>query len=305
MSLLEHERTITTPEEFDLMIPSGRIHAQRVGREGAPLVLCLPGLSANMKGFDFLCERLAGDDAHIVAVDLRGRGRSEVTAPGTYGWVNHARDVLAIADALGALRFSIVGQSMGGGVAMACADIDASRIERTALLDVCGVPDASVLVPIGASVNRLGAVYPSAEAFIALVRQIGTIEPWSEYWERYFQYDLVPVEGGVAARSDRQAVMEDAAFGAGAMAFGDDAGIYGLWRHLTMPVLLLRAQRELLPGFGHVVPERERNRFVAAVPTATVAEVDANHYVINTHDDTADALAAFLGIEPRRVSDAA
>jgi pimeloyl-ACP methyl ester carboxylesterase len=253
-----------------------------------------------MKGFDFLCERLAGDDAHIVAVDLRGRGRSDVTAAGTYGWVNHAKDVFAIADALGAARFSLVGQSMGGGVAMACAaHADAARVERIALLDVCGVPDAAVLVPIGASVNRLGAVYPSEEACIALVRQIGTIEPWSEYWERYFRYDLVPVEGGVVARSDRQAVMEDGAFGAGAMAFGDDAGIYGLWRHLTMPVLLLRAQRELLPGFGHVVSERERDRFVAAVESATVVEVDANHYVINTHEDTADALAAFLGVAAR------
>jgi pimeloyl-ACP methyl ester carboxylesterase len=293
MSILD--RTATALQEFDLQIPSGRIHAQRIGGDDAPLVLCLPGLSANMKSFDFLLERLGGDGRRLVAVDLRGRGKSEVTAPGTYGWVNHARDVFALADALGAERFSLIGSSMGGAVALACAQADASRIERVALIDICGRPDESVLAPIGASVNRLGAVYPSAEAFIALVRQIGTVEPWSTYWERYFHYDLVAVEGGVAARSDRQAVMEDGAFGAGAFAFGEDSAVHGLWRHLTMPVLLLRATRELLPGFGHVVPEAERDRFVAAVPDVRVVEVDANHYGINTHEASAAAIAEFLG----------
>lgn len=284
------------PHEFDLELPSGRIHAQRFGAEDAPLAICVPGLSANLKGFDFLGERLAGESLQVVAIDLRGRGRSQVTPPGTYGWINHARDVFGVADRLGAQRFSILGQSMGGGVAMACAWLDASRVERIALLDVAGRPDESVLGPIGASVSRLGAVYPSVDAYVALVRQIGTIEPWSEYWQRYYEYELQPVEGGVASTTDRQAVMEDGAFGAGAYAFGDDAGVYALWRHLQMPVLLLRAQRELLPGLGHVVPAAERDRFLREVPTARGVEVDANHYTVNTHEDTAAALAEFLGV---------
>lgn len=53
----------------------------------------MPGLSANLCGFDRLAERLAGDTLHLVAIDLRGRGRSEVTGAGTYGWCNQARDV--------------------------------------------------------------------------------------------------------------------------------------------------------------------------------------------------------------------
>jgi pimeloyl-ACP methyl ester carboxylesterase len=282
------------PHEFDLQIPSGRIHAQRFGPEDAPLAICVPGLSANLKGFDFLCERLASESLQLVAIDLRGRGRSEVTPPGTYGWVNHARDVFAIADSLGVGRFSLIGQSMGGAVAMVCASQDASRIERIALLDICGAPDDSALGPIGAAVGRLGAVYPSLDQFVQLVRQIGTVEPWSDYWQRYFEYELQPVDGGVASSTDRQAVMEDAAFGAGAFAFGSDAGVYALWRSLTMPVLLLRASRELLPGMGYVVPESERDRFVAEVPTARSVDVDANHYGINTHDASAAALAGFF-----------
>jgi pimeloyl-ACP methyl ester carboxylesterase len=301
MSLLEN-----APQEFDLQIPSGRIHAQRTGREGAPLILCVPGLSANMKSFDFLMERLDREAAQVVALDLRGRGRSEVTPAGTYGWIHHAEDVFAIADALGAERFSVVGHSMGGAVAMVCAQIDASRIERAVLVDMCGTPDDTVLGPINAAVSRLGAVYPSAEAFIALVRQIGTVEPWSEYWERYFRYDLHEIDGGVAPGSSLQAVMEDGAFGAGALAFGEHSGIHALWRTLAMPTLLLRAARELAPGFGFVVPESERDRFVVDVPGAKAVDIDANHYGIITHEASAVAIGGFLRVEVRaRASNAA
>jgi pimeloyl-ACP methyl ester carboxylesterase len=287
------------PHEFDLQLPSGRIHAERFGPEDAPLAICIPGLSANLKSFDFLGERLASDTQQVVAIDLRGRGRSEVTPPGTYGWINHARDVVAVADALGAARFTLIGQSMGGAVAMACAWLEGSRIDRVALLDIAGRPDESVLGPIGAAVSRLGAVYPSVEGYVQLVRQIGTIEPWSDYWQRYFEYELQPVDGGVASSTDRAAVLEDAAFGAGAYSFGDDAGVYALWRALTMPVLLLRASRELLPGLGYIVPASDRDRFLREVPSASSVEIDANHYAINAHEDSAAAIAEFLGAGAR------
>ena len=61
----------------------------------------------------------------LVAIDLRGRGRSEVTGAGTYGWRNHARDVLGVADAVGAPSFAIIGQSSGAAIAMTCAQLDA------------------------------------------------------------------------------------------------------------------------------------------------------------------------------------
>ena len=235
--------TATAPEEFDLHLPSGRVHAQRFGPADAPLVLCLPGLSANMRSFDFLCERLVRDDRQLVAYDMRGRGRSDVTPPLTYGWNNHAADVFAVADALGAERFSLLGQSMGGWVAQVCARAQPGRIDRLVLIDIAGSVDETAAAPIVAAVSRLGAVYPSVEAYIALVRGMGVIEPWSEYWDRYFRYELADVDGGVTARSNAAAVFEDAAFGAGAGSFGDGAGVYSLWQHLTMPVLLLRASR--------------------------------------------------------------
>ncbi len=278
-----------TGTEFDIQLPSGRLHARRFGSQAAPLVLCLPGLSANLASFDFVCERIAGERLQAVAIDLRGRGRSEVTAPGTYGWPSHARDAFAAADALGVERFSLIGQSMGGAVAMQAAATDARRIERIVLLDICGVPDPASAAAIGASVNRLGQVAPSAEVYVQAVKGLGLIQPWSEYWDRYFGYELEPVPGGVRSRSNRDAVLEDAAF-------GDSHLPYALWTSLRMPVLLLRAKREILPGMGRIVSDADRLRFPAEVPSATVVDVDANHYTINTSEASVAAIRPFFGL---------
>jgi pimeloyl-ACP methyl ester carboxylesterase len=200
---------LKAPSVFELALPSGRLQVRRFGDVDAPLVLGLPGLTANMKSFDFIGERFGSDRLQLVAMDLRGRGKSDVTPSGTYGWASHARDALAAADVLRAERFSILGQSMGGLVAMDAAGLDPDRIERIVLIDICGVPDPPTLQLIAAAASRPGQVYPSVDAFISFVQQLGTIEPWSEYWERYFRYDMVEVEDGVRARRQLAAVMED------------------------------------------------------------------------------------------------
>jgi pimeloyl-ACP methyl ester carboxylesterase len=276
--------------DFDVRIPSGRVRVRRFGEPEAPLVLCLPGLSANLASFDFIAERIAGSRLSPVAVDLRGRGHSEVTGPGTYGWRNHARDVFAIADALGAAQFSIIGQSMGGAVAMEAAAIDADRIDRIVLLDICGVPDPASVQAIAASVARLGQVAPSAETYVSAIKATGLIDPWSEYWDRYFAYELEPVEGGVRSRSNRDAVLEDSAY------MGEQTP-YPLWERLTMPVLLLRASREILPGFGRIVSDADAARFPQEVPTATLVPVEANHYTVNTSDASVAAIREFFGLD--------
>src|SRR5512135_1371520 len=136
-------------EDFDIPLESGRLRVRRWGAADAPAVVCVPGLSANLCGFDRLAERLAGDTLQLVAIDLRGRGRSEVTGPGTYGWRNHARDVLGIADAVGVPSFAVIGQSSGAAIAMTCAQLAPSRVERLVLIDLAGSPDERALAPRG------------------------------------------------------------------------------------------------------------------------------------------------------------
>jgi pimeloyl-ACP methyl ester carboxylesterase len=273
-----------TPLDFELA--SGRLHAEERGPAGEPLVLAIPGLSANLRGFDFLAERLAAH-RRIVSLDLRGRGHSDVSLPGTYGWASHARDVIGVADALGVDDFVVLGQSMGAFVAMEVARQAPGRLRGAVLIDACGLPDPETIAPIRAAVERLGAVYPSFAGYLALVQQLGTVRPWSPYWERYFRYELAEVPGGVQARSDRAAVLEDADY-------GEQHPPRDLWPSLTMPVLLVRATQPLVGASGFIVPELERDAFLEAGQSGSLAEIDANHYGINTHPATAEAIEAFL-----------
>ncbi len=162
------------------------------------------------------------------------------------------------------------------------------------LVDLAGSPDERAGVPVVASVSRLGTVYPSAQAAIALIKQIGIIPGWDQYWDRYFGYELRDVNGGVAAGTDRGAVLEDLGYGNAMYWPGPDAPIHELWSAITRPALVLRARQEILPGFGYSLPAAEAERFAAAVPSARVVEIDANHYTITTHDDSIAAIGAFL-----------
>ncbi|HEY8258982.1 MAG TPA: alpha/beta fold hydrolase [Gemmatimonadales bacterium] len=73
-----------------------------------------------------------------VAFDLRGHGGSEPPRNGEYGITALADDIGAVADALGIERFTLVGHSMGAGVALAYAGAHPQRVVRLLLLDSIG-----------------------------------------------------------------------------------------------------------------------------------------------------------------------
>jgi pimeloyl-ACP methyl ester carboxylesterase len=242
-------------EEFDLTLRSGRLRARRWGSRTGTLVLGVPGPTGNVENFAFLGERLGGDTLQLVALDLRGRGRSDVTPRGTYGWERHALDVLDVADALGLERFGIIGQSMGGSVAIKAAELAGPRLAAVVLVDVAGRVDPGVAAPIAASIGRLGRTYASVDHYLEHVRSLGLVDPWDDYWDRAYRYELCEVAGGVRPRTDLDAVHEDRAYTA-------TQDPHHRWRHLAMPTLLLRATQEIRPGAGFVVPPSERDRFV-------------------------------------------
>jgi pimeloyl-ACP methyl ester carboxylesterase len=253
----------------------------------APLAIGVPGLTGNIKNFAFLGERIGNDELQLVAVDLRGRGASETTRPGSYGWEHHARDVLGLADVLGFDRFAIVGQSMGGSIAMKAAQLDGARLRAVVLIDVAGRVDPGIGPVIGASIDRLFMAFDTSDEYIAAVKAQGLIAPWSRYWDEAYRYELSERNGRIRVRTSVQAVSEDRAYTV-------TVHPYERWRYLTMPTLLLRATCELQQGAGYVVPVGDRDRFAREVSRRAVLEVDANHLTINTHPATAEAVGDFL-----------
>ncbi len=271
-----------------IQLTSGALHVESNGDPLRRLILCVHGLSANCRSFDRLVPVLAEAGHHVVTMDLRGRGHSEITPPGSYGWDSHVRDLLEIAEFYGADSFDVIGHSMGGFIGMSLAAQYPRRCSRLVLLDALGAPEPSALLPIMKSVSRLGQTYQSAAAVLAYMQAAGTIDPWDAFWDSYFAWELEPVDDSVRIRTDLGAVSEDSAY-------ATKQDIYELWPQLRCPVLVVRASRPMAPGGGLVVSQADADRFAAEARDATVIDVDADHYSILISPPAIGAIERFIG----------
>ncbi|MBV8228535.1 MAG: alpha/beta fold hydrolase, partial [Planctomycetaceae bacterium] len=75
---------------------------------GEPTVVLLPGLTANAHIFDALIEAGLSPPFHVLALDLRGRGKSDAPPAGfdpatpaaNYSMADHAADVIGLLEGL-------------------------------------------------------------------------------------------------------------------------------------------------------------------------------------------------------------
>jgi pimeloyl-ACP methyl ester carboxylesterase len=270
-----------------IQLTSGTLHVESNGDPLGRLVLCVHGLSANCRSFDRFVPVLAQAGHHVVTMDLRGRGRSDITPPGSYGWDRHVRDLLEIGELYGVDSFDVIGHSMGGFIGMSLAAQHPRRCGRLVLIDAVGAPEPSALLSVAKSVNRLGRTYPSASDALAQMQAAGTIAPWDAFWDSYFEWELESSDDDVRIRTDIAAVREDSAY-------GSKQNIYGLWPRLRCPVLLIRASRPMAPG-GLVVTPADAERFAAEARDATVVDIDADHYSILISKPAISAVEKFVG----------
>jgi haloacetate dehalogenase len=110
----------------------------RLGGDGPPVVL-LHGYPQSHVMWHRVAGELA-DHRSVVALDLRGYGRSEVVpddeSHDPYSKRTMARDVRAVMGRLGYERFSVVGHDRGGRVAYRLALDAPEAVERVAVLDI-------------------------------------------------------------------------------------------------------------------------------------------------------------------------
>jgi hypothetical protein len=58
------------------------------------------------------------------------------------------------------------------------------RVRRLILIDGLGIPRYAAARAILKGLERLDRTYATPEEYIAVVRDVGLVVPWSEYWER-------------------------------------------------------------------------------------------------------------------------
>lgn len=142
------------PEVTDITYTSAdglELFAKAYGPSDADLtVLCMHGLTRNHKDFEPMIAKF--DDARrYIAVDVRGRGRSDrAVDPTSYTPQQYSEDVVALVEQLGISEFAMIGTSMGGLMAMILSKMMPERIVGVVLNDVGPVVESTGLDRISA-----------------------------------------------------------------------------------------------------------------------------------------------------------
>ncbi|HME68692.1 MAG TPA: alpha/beta fold hydrolase [Myxococcota bacterium] len=139
------------------------LHGHRISYRAAgcgPVLLFIHGIAGSAATWDDVLPRLA-DRYSVVAPDLPGHGRSG-KPPGDYSLGGYASGMRDLLDALRHERASVVGHSLGGGVAMQFAYQFPERCERLVLVSSGG---------LGREVHFLlrAAAFPGAEWILPLL----------------------------------------------------------------------------------------------------------------------------------------
>jgi pimeloyl-ACP methyl ester carboxylesterase len=154
---------VLTPNELSL---HGHRISYRTGGRG-PALLLLHGITNSSETWEHVAPRLA-ERFTVIAPDLLGHGQS-ATPRGDYSLGAHASGARDVLTALGIERATVVGHSLGGGIAMQFAYQFPERCERLVLvasgglgrevhflLRAASLPGADYVLPALTSAGLIG-----------------------------------------------------------------------------------------------------------------------------------------------------
>lgn len=232
-----------------------RIHYLEHGGPAPPMVL-VHGLTANAHFFDSLVHAGLPGVRGALALDLRGRGRSDKPATG-YSVPETAADVIALMDHHGIERTVICGHSYGGLVGIYLASEYPERVSKLIVIDIAGpsIRSATVGELLRPSLERLGKVFPSMDAYLASRRELPSMEGyWDEHIERFYRADVEPLpDGSVRVCIPLEAIQQ-------VIAHGQQIDWQARIASVEQPTLLLHATGSYGPPGGPplVLPEQAR-----------------------------------------------
>ncbi|MEH7039965.1 intracellular short-chain-length polyhydroxyalkanoate depolymerase [Bacillus pseudomycoides] len=123
--------------EFVSLSNGETIAYQEVGRRNKEILILIHGNMTSSQHWDLVIEKLQ-DEYHIYAIDLRGFGKSTYNKP-IDSLQDFVGDVKLFIDELQLKKFSLMGWSMGGGVAMEFTACHTELVEKLILVESVGM----------------------------------------------------------------------------------------------------------------------------------------------------------------------
>jgi pimeloyl-ACP methyl ester carboxylesterase len=274
--------TVIEGERVDVEVAGGRLATFRLGADpSAPPVIAIHGITSTSRTWLPIARALEGR-ASLIAIDLRGRGRSNALPP-PFGIDAHVRDVIAVLDHFGLDRAVIAGHSLGAYIAARLATLHPDRVDHLILVDGgLTIPESEDVDPeefmkafLGPTLARLAMTFADLDAYYAW---------WAEHpavthadiatadLREYAAHDLVGDEPEMRSSVNPEVVRDD---GIDLFAVTDAVA-------LAVPAVLLCAPRGMVDDPNPMQPLSIVRAWAAQDPQRRRAiEVpDVNHYTI-------------------------
>ncbi len=248
-----------------------------------PPILLIHGFGASSFTWLKIIPSLAADHT-VVSLDLRGFGRSKKPQDGDYSLSSQASAVIDVIDALDLDALTLIGHSMGGGVALLVAirleQQQPSRLNSLILIDSIACPQP---LPLFLKILRLRVVGPLVVRLIPATWQV-------RYVLRRVYFDPGKIESGfveayaapLRCRGGRAALVATAR----EIIPPDSDALMARYKQIRVPVFLLWGSRD------RIVPASLAPRLAAAI-SAKSSEViaDCGHA---PHEEMPDATLVSL-----------
>jgi pimeloyl-ACP methyl ester carboxylesterase len=287
-------------EPNELTLHGHRVSYRTAGR--GPVLLLLHGITNSSETWERVARRLS-ERFTVIAPDLLGHGKS-ATPRGDYSLGAHASGVRDVLTSLGHARATVIGHSLGGGIAMQFAYQFPERCERLVLVSSGGLgrevhlllraaalPGADWVLPLIASRHFLGVgrglggllervrLAPGGDLQV-LARGFASLDNAGSR-----QAFLHTVRSVIEPGGQRVSANARLALAAGLptlIVWGDRDSIipvhHGAAAHDAMP----GSRFEVFPGAGHMPHDDDADRFAATLAafceTTDPARLSANHW---------------------------
>ena len=257
-------------EEARLRFDTFRTRAGRISTVAAgegPPVLCLHGLGGTKVSFLTTIAALA-EHYRVIAMDLPGFGESDKPLTGAYDAPFFARAADALLDELGVERAHLIGNSMGGRVAIEAGLLHPERTEKLALLSpaLAWLRDRRWRWLLSAPLPKLGLIQPTPRVITdPIVRALvpGGRNGWSAAGVDEFLRSFLTPRGRVAFYEAARNVYLD-----------EPHGEEGLWTRLETLApesLFVWGRKDQLVPIGFM------KHVERALPQARHVELDCGH----------------------------
>lgn len=273
-------------DEFSCELRFGELRGLRHPRPGARRVLALHGWLDNAASFVPLAGHL--DRLDLALLDLPGHGHSaSLPAGADYTLVGAIHSVLDAADALGWDRFSLLGHSMGAGIASLVAAAAPGRVEALVAIEALGGLGETAGNTAGRLRESVAAarsmrerplrVFPTLETAVRARMMANQLSEPSA--RRLVERGVQTVPGGYSWRSDQRLTLPTAVR-------MTEAQIDALVAAIECPTQVIFAT-PAQPYF----PEPLRSRRAALLPQGRLATLPGIHHL---HMETPERVAAII-----------